>query len=78
MATECSVSLCEPPFFIVRCERRTDACSQLEIEYYVSDPVRQPNCSLTICMNSDCLFSYRSIIYISMRAVKTEPVNAEL
>lgn len=37
-----------------------NACSQLEIEYYVSDQASQCDCSL-MCMNSDCL------VYICMQ-----------
>ena len=60
------------PFFLVRRGCGTDACSQLEIEYYVSDPASQQLQSLIICMTSDCLLATGYIFVTPMCAVKTD------
>ena len=68
MAAERSVSLCEPLFFF-RCGCRADGCLQLEIEYYVSDPVLRLAKSNEY-MNSNIANS--TIFYLYLCAVKTE------
>ena len=50
-----------------------NTCSQLEIEYYVSDPASRRDCSL-MCMNSDCSGVY--ILYFCFCA-KDGKMNAE-
>ena len=65
-------------FFVIRWGYRTDACLQLEIEYYVSDPA-SPKLQSLMCMNSECLLATGVYnIFETMCALKTEWANAGL